>query len=74
MATKVATGARRASHWAILVPLSFWSLSYDGFWDIPVASITVRPPTSSVLTGFTQQFTVSATYVDGSTGVLKSPV
>lgn len=48
--------------------------SCSGFWDIPISSISVTPPSPSLLTGFQQQFTASATYVDGSTGVLKSPV
>ncbi|HWC16616.1 MAG TPA: Ig-like domain-containing protein [Terriglobales bacterium] len=39
-----------------------------------MASITVTPPSPSLLTGFKQQFTASAIYVDGTRGVLKSPV
>lgn len=66
--------AKSVLHWALLLSLSFWCLSCEGFWDIPIASITITPPAPSLLTGFKQQFTASATYVDGSTGVLKSPV
>jgi hypothetical protein len=48
--------------------------SCSGFWDIPISSIAVAPPSPSLLTGFQQQFTAAATYVDGSTGVLKGSV
>ena len=44
------------------------------FSNIPIASISVTPLAPSLLTGFKQQFTASATYVDGSRGVLKSAV
>ena len=65
---------RRAANWALLIVLSLACTSCEDFWHVPIASISVTPPAPSLLTGFKQQFTASATYVDGTRSVLKSPV
>ena len=64
----------RAVRWLILALVTLLCTSCDDFWHVPIASISVTPPAPSILTGFKQQFTASATYVDGSRGVLKAPV
>ena len=57
-----------------LVVLLAVNLSCGGFWvDPEVVSISVTPPSPSLLSGLTQQFTASATFDDGDIKVLSSP-
>jgi hypothetical protein len=65
---------RRAANWALLIVLSLVWTSCEGFWHVPIASISVTPPAPSLLAGFKQQFTASATYGDGTRSVLTSVV
>jgi len=65
---------KKAARWALFVMLPILCTSCEDFWHVSIASIAVTPPAPSLLTGFKQQFTASATYVDGTRGVLKSPV
>src|SRR5437764_408809 len=64
----------KSTLFASLLALMIIGAGCEDFWHVSVSTISLTPPAPSLLTGFKQQFTASATYVDGSRGVVKSPV
>ena len=59
---------------AVMICVGAVSCGSDFFVDPQLTLITVNPPSPSILTGFTQQFTATGTYDDGSKKLLGSNI